>query len=231
TWFWNTLADELEIRWRQRPTSIIDETEGIAFTKWFSDAKLNAVETLLRHSGTALIEEDEDLQVSEVSYAELASRVWSVSSRLGRLGVQAGDRVGLMCEFGADGVAALLGILAMGAVAVPMFSGFAPSAVAARLQHCDARVLLLQTGIRHADVHADTARFVEALKQLLPPLLIHQFRTIEPIAGTGGEFEIVDSEAHALICYTSGTTAAPKAAVHVHAGFLVRSAMEGRLSF
>ncbi len=230
TWFWNTVADELGILWRQRPTSIIDETDGIAFTKWFSGAKLNAVETLLRHSGTALIEEDEDLQVSEVSYAELASRVWSVSSDLGRLGVKAGDRVGLICEFGADGVAALLGILAMGAVAVPMFSGFAPSAVAARLQHCDARVLLLQTSIRHADVRADTLRFAQELQQLVPRLVIHQFRTIEPIAGTGG-LEIVDSEAHALICYTSGTTAAPKAAVHVHAGFLVRSAMEGRLSF
>jgi acetyl-CoA synthetase len=231
TWFWNRVADELGIRWHRKPATVLDETGGIAFPRWFPGGELNAAETLLAHSGIALIEEDEDLDVTEFSYEELAARVWSIAASLRRLDVTPGDRVGLIAEFGADGVAALIAIVAIGAVAVPMFSGFAPGAVAARLQHCGARALLLQDGIRHGGVVADKAHFVKEMNGLLPRLLIHSFRSIEPASGSGGDFTFVDSEAPAMICYTSGTTAAPKAAVHVHGGFLVRAAMEGHLSF
>jgi acetyl-CoA synthetase len=120
----------------------------------------------------------------------------------------------------------------VGAVQVPIFSGFAAPAIASRLEDSGAKVVLcadwsLRRGkrIEMRQTLDDAGRF--AVEHVVawsresggwPELVTEQPGTLPPLE--------VDSEAPYLLAYTSGTTGKPKGALHVQGGFLVSIARE-----
>jgi acetyl-CoA synthetase len=148
----------------------------------------------------------------------------------------------------AEAVIAAYAIAKLGAIYMPIFSGFAPSAVAARLQDADAKVIftadgglrrgsqaLMKPAADEAVAEAPSVEHVVVLERLgaSVPMTAGRDLTWADLRARGLEAapdgipcEDTESEDVLMIAYTSGTTGRPKGAVHVHGGFLVKMASE-----
>ncbi len=117
----------------------------------------------------------------------------------------------------------------VGAVQVPVFSGFAAPAVAQRLQDSQAKVAITaRTSLRRGRAVPMLEILEEAHREA--PALEHVIVAPwdEDTAGLPGTLPpaAVDAEHPYLLTYTSGTTGKPKGVLHVQGGFLVSIARE-----
>jgi acetyl-CoA synthetase len=132
----------------------------------------------------------------------------------------------------------------LGAIQVPIFSGFAPPAIASRLADAGAKALVTADGsLRRGAVvpmkeiadeavaSVGTIEHVVTWSRLgidapMAPGRDHDWDALVADApGTLPPLE-ADSEHPYLLAYTSGTTGRPKGALHVHGGFLLSIARE-----
>lgn len=248
--FWDAVVKSLPIDFSHPYSAVLDTSAGIPWTRWFVGGRLNvAYNCVDRHAlsdradALALIWEGEDGAVRRLTYRELHAETNRFANGLKSLGIARGDRIGLMLPMVPEVVVAMMAAAKIGAIALPIFSGFGASAVADRLN--DSGAVLLVT----ADGFLRKGRAV-ALKEVadeavaLSPTIRHTVvvdrlgrtvarteRDVDYASLIGGmpdrlESEAMDAEDPFLIIYTSGTTGRPKGAVHVHGGFLVKIAEE-----
>src|SRR5262249_33804243 len=181
----------------------------------------------------------EDGTRSELTFSELSYEVRRLAEALVSLGVDPGDRVAIYLPMSAEAAIAAHACAHVGAVQVPVFSGFAAPAVAARLQDAEAKALITADGsLRRgrvvpmqaiADEAAAESPALEAMvvwRRLGSDVPMQAGRDIpwdEAVAESTGELAPLelDAEHPYLLTYTSGTTGRPKGIVHVHGGFLV----------
>ncbi|HEY3871912.1 MAG TPA: AMP-binding protein [Actinocrinis sp.] len=81
---------------------------------------------------------DRHLRQIRLTYGDLRDRSTRFAAALAELGVRPGDRVATLMGKSADYLTALLGIWRVGAVHVPLFTAFAPPAIAFRLERSGA---------------------------------------------------------------------------------------------
>ena len=216
--------------------------------KWFLGGKLNASANCLdrhvkagRGNKVALIWEGEDGRTARLTYGELAEETGRCANALRALGLKKGDRVGLYLPMIPEVVVAQLAIGKLGAVYTPIFSGFGPDAVAARLQDCEARLLITCDGIERRGKLVATKEVADRAVVLSPSvervLVVNRLRRAdapwdprrdvwwhELIAGqpAPADTERTAPEDPYMIIYTSGTTGRPKGVVHVQGGFPIK---------
>ena len=152
-----------------------------------------------------------------------------LAEALVQLGVEPGDRVAIYLPMSPEAAIASHACAHIGAVQVPIFSGFAAPAVAQRLQDSEAKVAItVESSLRRGREIPMRAILEEAHKEA--PSLEHIVLAPwdERLADCPGELEplAVDSEHPYLLAYTSGTTGQPKGVLHVQGGFLVSIARE-----
>ncbi|HET6370376.1 MAG TPA: AMP-binding protein, partial [Nitrospiria bacterium] len=249
-WFWDAVMSDLGILWDRPYHEVYDTSDGVPWTKWFLDGKLNIVRNCLdRHAdhspdALALIWEGEEGATCAMTFGELHREICRLADALLSLGVGKGDRVGLYLPMIPEVVTAFYAILKIGAIAIPIFSGFAPSAAAARLAQAEAKLLFTADGsLRRGNV-IELKKAADAVAESVPTLR-HQIvvrRLGRPVAMQRGRdrwyHELiegrsdaaptlsVDSEDPCMILYTSGTTGKPKGAVHTHGGALAQIGKE-----
>jgi acetyl-CoA synthetase len=163
----------------------------------------------------------------DLSFAELAERSSRFANVLRELGVGKGERVFALAGRIPELWIAALGTLKNGSVFCPLFSAFGPEPIRTRLERGDGRVLVTTEALY--------ARKVEAIRLALPKLehvlLVGCDATSRRpgthdlaarLAAARPTFEIPPTAADdmALLHFTSGTTGAPKGAVHVHGAVL-----------
>src|SRR5438309_898200 len=147
-WFWDALVKELGIVWSRPYHAVMDTSAGLPFTRWFPGGLLNAYDSaVLRHrrsdpDSVALIGETEAGTVRQLTYAQLENAVEQTAAGLRAIGVERGVAVGLYLPLVIENAVALLACTKLGAVAVPLFSGFGAEAIRQRLSDADARVLI-----------------------------------------------------------------------------------------
>jgi acetyl-CoA synthetase len=254
-WFWDAVVKDLGIEFSQPYERVMDDSGGPAWTKWFIGGKVNlAYNCVDRHAASdradriALIGETEDGDVKTLTYRELRREVDRIAAGLRTLGIRKGDPVAVFMPMVVEAAIAAYAIAKLGAIYMPIFSGFAASAVAARLQDAEAKALitadgglrrgtqaLMKPAADEAVAQSPSVRHVIVLERLgadVPmqagrDLTWEELRVAGEKAEPGGvEPEDTGSEDVLMIAYTSGTTGKPKGAVHVHGGFLVKMASE-----
>lgn len=159
---------------------------------------------------TAIVEGEE-----RWSYVELADHVDRCAGRLQLLGLEAGDRLGLLLANRADFIVLLLAAARLGIVSVPMNIRQSTAEIAYALNDCGAAALFAE-----ADV-------VEKLpKSGAIPACNHLILVDDDRRAWGAEHPMaemplaVDEDAACCILYTSGTTGKPKGAVLTHFGIV-----------
>jgi acyl-CoA synthetase (AMP-forming)/AMP-acid ligase II len=144
---------------------------------------------------------------------DLGQSASAVGRFLRAAGIQTGDRVALVARGGRDTVVVLLGILAAGAVAVPVN----PAYQEAELEH------VLRDSSARMVVESIEAAPSEALRAVVARLSLPWRRTAELVAtavsvADAGPGVVPADEDDAVIIYTSGTTGRSKGCVHTHGG-------------
>ncbi|UTF52846.1 AMP-binding protein [Natronosalvus rutilus] len=154
-WFWDELVDYLGIDFYADYDQVRDDSDGPQFTDWYPGGELNiAHNTVDRHADleaanrnrVAIIWEGEDGEVREITYHELHRQANRVANYLESAGVETGDTVGLYMPMVPEVVSILYGCFKVGAIAVPIFSGFGLDAVATRIEDAECSVLFTGDG-------------------------------------------------------------------------------------
>src|SRR5580765_2353379 len=127
----------------------MDASRGPEWTRWWTGGAFNYAEAstapraVRDPSGEAIAWEGEDGEVRRLTNAALLDYVVAAARMFGAAGVRSGDRVGIFLPMLVETVIATL---ALGAIFTPIFSGYGAPAVAARLQDCEASVLVTADG-------------------------------------------------------------------------------------
>src|SRR3954469_9382221 len=227
-WFWPLAIEDMGLEFAQPWTQVLDASRGPAWTTWFVGARLNIAHNCVHRwaasnpSGVAAVGLTEDGGRRGVTCPELWRDVTRLAEHLVSLGVRPGDRVGIFLPMSPEVAVASHAIAHIGAIQVPIFSGFAAPAVAQRLQASEAKVVITQQESSRRGKAVPMLPILEdALRE--SPSVEHVVLAPFDLDAHPGELPPleVDSEHPYLLTYTSGTTGKPKGVVHVQGGFLV----------
>ncbi|WP_299352723.1 acetate--CoA ligase [uncultured Shimia sp.] len=219
--------------------------------KWFEDGTLNVSANCIdrhletRGNQTAIIFEPDDPkeQAQSISYSDLHRRVCRMANILEDLGVRKGDRVIIYLPMIPEAAYAMLACARIGAIHSIVFAGFSSDALSARVNGCDAKVVIT------ADTAPRGGRKTP-LKSNVDAALLHCKDTVKclVVKRTGDQTTWIDgrdydynemafeaddyckpvemsAEDPLFILYTSGSTGQPKGVVHTTGGYLVQAAM------
>ncbi len=232
-WFWALVVEDLGLEFSRPWERVLEESRGPEWATWFAGGRLSIAHNCVhrwaatRPDAVAAVGLGEDGTRSQLTFAELSRDVTRLAEELVALGVEPGDRVAIFLPMSPEVAVASHAVAHVGAIQVPVFSGFAAPAVAQRLQASDAKVVITQrTSSRRGrpvpmlEILEEAMRDAPAVEHvvLAPFELDHQPGTLPALE--------VDSETPYLLTYTSGTTGRPKGVVHVQGGFLVSIARE-----
>ncbi len=238
-WFWPAAIADMGLDFSEPWRRVYDDSRGPEWTTWFLGGRLSIARNCVhrwaerRPEAVAAVFLGEDGTRRQWSFAELSREVTRVAEGLVRLGVEPGDRVALYMPMSPEVAIASHACAHIGAVQVPIFSGFAAPAVAQRLRDSEARVVItadrsLRRGkwLPMRETVEEAARAAPSLEHVAVWTRGEGFGDL--VDGNPGELPPleVDSEHPYLLAYTSGTTGKPKGVVHVQGGFLVSIARE-----
>ena len=236
--FWRAVVADLDLALARPWERVLDESRGIEWTTWFEGARLN-IATACVHAwaertpdAPAAVFAPEEGAREEWTFAELSERVTRLAEALAALGVEAGDRVALYLPMCPDVAVASHACAHLGAVQVPIFSGFAAPAVVQRLRDAEAKVVLTADWSFRRGRRVPMRETIEEALASAPSVqhVVEWSRADREWQVELGPGELppleVDAEHPYLLAYTSGTTGRPKGALHVHGGFLLSIARE-----
>ena len=254
-WFWKAALEEMGIEWASPYTRVLDLSKGIQWPQWFVGGRLNLVHNCVdkyrtgpRAAHLAIRWEGEDGTQRSLTYRQLDTEVCRAAAILGRLGVRRGDRVAVFLPMLPEVAIITLACSKLGAIYTPIFSGFGAEAVAARVQDCEATLLVTADGftrrgglVKMKQVADEAAARCPTIKHLL---VVRRtgcsvswqagrdvwWHDVMPGEGEGPatevRTEVMAADEPFMIIYTSGTTGRPKGTVHVHSGFPIKAAQD-----
>jgi acetyl-CoA synthetase len=250
-WYWGAVVADLEFEWLQPYRRVLDVSRGIQWARWFVDGRTNLTWNCLdrhlragRGARTAVIWEGEDGARRTLTYDELHAEVCRFAAALRGLGIGPGDVAGLFMPLVPETVIATLALSRIGALYVPIFSGYAAPAIATRLSDCGAKLLVTADGfwrrgrlIEMKKIADDALARVPSVKHVIVarrtggdvPWVDGRDRWWEDVERNypaACQPESLDPEDPFMIIYTSGTTGRPKGTVHAHMGFPLKGAMD-----
>lgn len=250
-WFWGEVVDFIGLPFDPRWTTVRDTSRGHPWATWFVGAGFNlsvaCVDRWANHDPTrvAVRAQKENGETRESTFGQLLEDVERLAGALLDLGVKRGDAVAVYLPMSPEAVISLLAVARIGAIFIPVFSGYAAEAVATRLENPKPVLMICANGFHRRgglvsmkETADEAIRLAGGIEKVLivdyvdrDDTPVHEGRDIwwhetVPAADRAGAAETW-AEDPVLIAYTSGTTGRPKGAVHVQAGLTVKIAEEG----
>jgi acetoacetyl-CoA synthetase len=243
--FWGALWDFFDIK-SSAPYERVLASSQMPGAKWFSGARLNYAEHVLRREQPgvdALLFVSEDAGPIGVKWEELAGQVRILATRLRALGVKPGDRIAAYAPNIPQAVIAMLATTAVGAIWASCSPDFGSRGVLDRLVQLQPKILFCVGGYQYGgkkfDRRDELRGIVAGLNNLelvveIPhvaspgPLDVgvetRAWATLidhPPVSATEFLFEQVPFDHPLWILFSSGTTGLPKPIVHGHGGILI----------
>ncbi|CAA0108317.1 Acetyl-coenzyme A synthetase [Starkeya nomas] len=248
-WFWEQVIRFGDLRFERPYDRIMDDSRGIEWTRWCVGGTTNmAANCIDRHRGTPtydqtyIVSEAEDGTTRSLTYREFDAQVCRFAGVLHGRGIGPGDVVGLLMPLIPETFVAYFAIVKLGAIVMPLFSGFAPGAIAERFNMTDTKIVVT-TDVMYR--RGSSVRLAAAALGALPesPSVEHvivlnrtggplpdgpildwdeAMKTAEPVVET----LMMDAEAPAVLHMTSGTTGRPKGAIYTHIGFVTKMVLD-----
>ena len=246
--FWAAMWEFAEIKASKPYDRVVDNPDKMPGTKWFSGARLNFAENLLRFrdNQTALVFAGEDKLTRKVTYAELYDEVARLAKPLRDMGIKPGDRVvGFMPNM-PETIFAMLAAASLGATWSSCSPDFGIKGVLDRFGQIKPRVLFTANGYWFKGKSLDSLdRISDILKQLpsIEKVVVVPYTEKEPKLSTvpnavaykdfrssqanpSMEFVQLPFDHPHCIMYSSGTTGLPKCMVQSAGGVLINQLKE-----
>jgi acetyl-CoA synthetase len=253
--FWENLAKELF--WFKKWNKAF--VHKPPYFQWFVGGKINITSNIFENNPVgweniknkvALIWEPEIPEEKQriFTYYELSREVNKFANSLKRMGVKKGDRVGIYLPMIPEAIIAMLACARIGAVHAVVFSAFSSSALKARLDDTDAKVLITADGyFRRGKVidlkkNADKGSRGTKVKKMIVvkragnKVLMQKDRDLwwqDLVAKESDRClaRAMDSEDTLFILYTSGSTGKPKGTIQTCGGYTVQAKFTGKWIF
>lgn len=247
-WLMEQVFKFCDVRFYRRPDTMLDLADGQPWARWCVGGTTNIVLNCIdKHRGTAvwdqsfLVWEGEDRrQQRSLTYAEFDREVGRLAQGLRDLGIVRGDVVAIYMPNLPETFVAFFAILKLGAIVMPLFSGFGPSPIQSRLNHGGAKAVITASGTWRRGVPAPlksvldvalegspTVRHVivadrDGLEIETPMRRGRDHRWSDVVARKDAGIATVETAAEdpAILLYTSGTTGEPKGCVWTHISFI-----------
>ena len=245
--FWGNVAENFI--WKKPWDKVLSWNFEGPDIRWFENAKLNLTENIFERNlvthgeKTAIIWEPNDPNEEErrISYNELFALTCQFSNALELQGIQKGDRVIIYMPMVPEAAIAMLACARIGAVHSVVFAGFSSTALADRINDCNAKMVITSDGNFRGNKNIEVKAVVdEALKNTnsIEKVIVYQRTNVEVTMKTGRDLwwhEVIQNESKTheaatldaedllFILYTSGSTGKPKGVVHTTAGYMVYS--------
>ncbi|MCL4747028.1 MAG: AMP-binding protein [Burkholderiaceae bacterium] len=250
-WFWNALIEYHDLRFETPYERVLDSSAGVPWTKWCVGGTTNIVSNCLdRYRATPVMDkvalewEGEDGTRRSWTYAELDAEVCRAANALRARGLGRGDVIAIYMPMVPEVAAAFLAIAKIGAVVLPLFSGFGTSPIIDRLNDGGAKAVFTIDGTRRRGKSAlmkptldealasvPTVRQVFVVKHLgeatpmSAPRDLWWHEEVGPQAPSAAT-EQVPADDPLILIFTSGTTGKAKGAVLTHCGFATKLALD-----
>jgi acetoacetyl-CoA synthetase len=246
--FWESFWEFADLIASKPYEQVIDDVTKMPGARWFSGARLNFAQNLLRFRDdqVALIFKGEGQQSTKMTYAELYDEVARLAKSLKSAGVQAGDRVvGFMPNMPAT-IVAMLAATSLGATWSSCSPDFGIKGVLDRFGQIQPKVLFTANGYSFKGKKMDSLARIADILEKLPSIekvvvvpytdqnadisaianAVHykDFRSSE--SGLEIEFEQLPFDHPLYVMYSSGTTGLPKCMVQSAGGILIHHLKE-----
>jgi len=245
--FWSDIAETF--KWKKPWDKVLSWNFNDPDLKWFLNAKLNITENIFERniekfgSKTAIIWEPNDPNEKplQITYNELFQKTCQFSNVLQDQGISKGDRVIIYMPMIPEAAIAMLACARVGAVHSVVFAGFSSSALADRINDCQAKMVITSDGNfrgkKNIEVKAVVDRAIEKTKTIEKVIVCERTKA-QVNMKSGRDFwwhevvknqtsdhkaTILDSEDLLFILYTSGSTGKPKGVVHTIGGYMIYS--------
>ncbi len=248
-WLWDAVFRHFELPFETPYEQVLSLEDGIERPRWCVGGRTNLTLACLdRHRGiapdkAAVVWSGEDGAAKSVTYAALDEQVQRFASVLDARGVKPGDVVGLFMPMLPEAVVAFVAIIRVGAIVLPLFSGYGPASVAQRLRAAGARaVVTVSAAFRRGKPAPMKTVIDEAVAlgaELDTVIVLTRGLSVEMVEGRDVDWTraverasptrpatVLDAEAPAMLVYTSGTSGAPKGTVHTHCGLMGKNTLD-----
>lgn len=246
-WLMQEVFTFCDVRFYRQFEQMLDVSRGQPWARWCVGGTTNIVLNCIdKHRGTAvwdktfLIWEGEDKREQrQLTYSEFASEIGRLACGLRKLGIGKGDVVAIYMPNLPETFVAFFAILKLGAIVMPLFSGFGPEPIRSRLNHGEAKAVITANGTWRRGVPARLKSVLDEAIEKAPsvqhvvvvdrggldidtPMQAGRDHWWHEITRQDTELPTVEMAAEdpAVLLYTSGTTGEPKGCVWTHIGFI-----------
>ena len=247
-WLMQQVFKFCDVRFYRDFDRMLDISSGEPWARWCVGGTTNIVLNCLdKHRGTAvwdqtfLIWEGEDKRERRsLSYREFDRDVARLSQGLRDIGIGRGDVVAIYMPNLPETFVAFFAILKLGAIVMPLFSGFGHAPIQTRLNHGGAKAVITADGTWRRGAPAPLKSVLDVALEASPTVKhvivarreglaidtpMQEGRDLwwdDAVAGKDATVATVEMQAEdpAILLYTSGTTGEPKGCVWTHIGFI-----------
>jgi len=246
--FWASVWDFVEVKASKKYDKVVEDLSVFPGTKWFSGARLNFAENLLRYRDDhkAFIFIGETQRRAIMTYAELYDTVGRLAKSLRNIGIGPGDRVAAYMPNLMETAIAMLAATSIGATWASCATDIGPEAVLDRLGQIELKVLFTVDGYFHKGKAfstlsnaAEVVKRMDSVKKVVVasytgtradigiiPNAVHFEDFLSQEKGGEIAFEQLPFDHPLFIMFSSGTTGKPKCLVQGAGGILLNQLKE-----